>query len=161
MNPKVVVETSMGEFTMELFQDRAPQTVDNFLKYVSESFYDGTVFHRVIPGFVAQGGGFTSDGEAKPTNPPIKLEAGVSNDRGTIAMARTMDPDSATSQFYINLVDNHGLNPSPGNPGYAAFGMVVEGLEVVDRISSTPTSNRGMHRDWPRDDVILVKASTK
>jgi peptidyl-prolyl cis-trans isomerase A (cyclophilin A) len=141
MNPTVVVETSMGEFTIELFHDRAPQTVDNFLKYVSESFYDGTLFHRVIPGFVAQGGGFTSDGEAKPTRPPIKLEAGVRND--------------------INLVDNHGLNPSPGNPGYAAFGMVVEGLEVVDRISSTPTSNRGMHRDWPRDDVILVKTSTK
>jgi cyclophilin family peptidyl-prolyl cis-trans isomerase len=161
MNPLVELETSMGVFTLELYKNKAPLTVENFLRYVTEGYYNGTVFHRVIPGFVAQGGGFTTTGDPKPTHSPIKLEAKVSNDRGTIAMARTMDPDSATSQFYINLVDNNGLNPSPGNPGYAAFGAVIEGLDVVDQISEVSTGNRGMHRDWPSKDVVLVKASVK
>lgn len=142
-NPIVLMKTSMGSVKIELFEDKAPVTVKNFLGYVDDKYFDGTVFHRVIKGFMIQGGGFEAAVpiKQKPTKDPIinESENGLKNDRGTLAMARTNDPNSATSQFFINVVDNAFLNRTPGNPGYAVFGKVVEGMDVVDKIRGVKT----------------------
>jgi cyclophilin family peptidyl-prolyl cis-trans isomerase len=155
---QAVIKTNKGDIKIELDREHAPITVENFLNYVSEGFYDGTVFHRVIKGFMVQGGGFTVDSEQKETKEPIKNEAdnGLSNDRGTLAMARTMVVDSATSQFFINLVDNDFLNyKDDANYGYAVFGRVVEGMDVVDEIAKVDTGVNGPHQDWPIEDVVI------
>lgn len=162
-NPKVVLDTSRGEIVIELFADRAPQTVQNFLTYVDAGFYDGTIFHRVIPNFMIQGGGFTADMNQKSTNDPIINEAdnGLKNQRGTIAMARTSDPHSATGQFFINSVDNDFLNfksKTPQGWGYAVFGKVVEGIEVVDAISAVKTKTQGRYQDVPAEPVVVKSA---
>ena len=138
-------ETSVGSFVVEVDSDAAPVTSSNFLAYVDANFYDGLVFHRVIPGFVVQGGGYTPDGRERSTNAPIKYEGGngLDNDRGTIAMARTSDPHSASSQFYVNLVDNDSLNHSAIKPGYTVFGRVVEGMETIDKIAELEASQAG------------------
>lgn len=162
-NPKVVLDTSKGKIVLELYPGKAPETVKNFLNYVDQKFYDGTIFHRVIPNFMIQGGGFAADMKRKPTAAPIKNEAdqGLGNDRGTIAMARTGDPHSATSQFFINTVDNDFLNHKSKTPqgwGYAAFGKVVEGMETVDAISAVKTTSRGPYRDVPVEPVVIISA---
>jgi len=162
--PKVLLETSMGNIKLELFEKDAPLTVANFLAYVDEGHYDSTIFHRVIPGFMIQGGGFTPDMNQKATREPIKNEArdAGSNTRGTIAMARTMIVDSATCQFFINTVDNDFLNyknSSPQGFGYCVFGHVIEGMDVVDKIEKVQTSSRGGHQDVPVEPVIILKAS--
>ena len=162
-NPKVVLETSKGKIVLELYLEKAPETVINFLNYVDEKFYDGTIFHRVIPNFMIQGGGFTVDMEHKPTKAPIKNEAdkGLKNDRGTIAMARTGDPHSATAQFFINTVNNDFLNHKSKTQqgwGYAAFGKVVEGMDTVDAISAVKTTTRGPYRDVPVEPVVIKSA---
>jgi peptidyl-prolyl cis-trans isomerase A (cyclophilin A) len=157
-NPKVTMETSMGKLVIELFPKEAPETTKNFLGYVQDRYYDGTIFHRVIAGFMIQGGGFTESMGKKDTRGPIKNEAanGLKNDRGTIAMARTSDPDSATAQFFINLVNNEGLNrPKPDGYGYAVFGKVIEGMEVVDRIAKVQTGVKGPFRDVPETTVTI------
>jgi cyclophilin family peptidyl-prolyl cis-trans isomerase len=157
----VVLETSQGNITIELDPEKAPITVQNFLRYVDNGFFDGTIFHRVIPGFMIQGGGFTADMREKPTERPIKNEAsnGLTNARGTIAMARTNDPDSATAQFFINLVDNaRGLDPRPGSAGYTVFGRVIEGMEVVDAIAQVRTGTRGFHQDVPVEAITITDA---
>jgi len=156
-NPRVQVSTSMGNFTIELEQDRAPISVQNFLRYVDEGFYDGTIFHRVIAGFVVQGGGFTPGMNQKTTHDPIANESnnGLKNRRGTVAMARTSDPNSATSQWYVNLVDNPDLDRTTSNPGYAVFGLVVEGMDVVDRIATVQTGSRFGYQDVPLTDVVI------
>ena len=157
-NPVVLMDTSLGKIKIELFAKEAPISVKNFLEYVNKGFYNGTCFHRVINGFMIQGGGFTADMKMKPTNTPIKNEAGngLKNDRGTIAMARTNIPDSATSQFFINVVDNAALNrPNPDGYGYAVFGKVIEGMDVVDKIKGVKTRmNMGM-RDVPETPVVI------
>lgn len=161
-NPKVAMETSMGEIVVELFHEDAPVSVRNFLEYVDEGFYDGTIFHRVIDGFVVQGGGYRENGRRKDNDrDPIDNEAdnGISNIRGTLALARTSDPHSATSQFFINLVDNSGSLDHKGKNrpeewGYAVFGLVVEGLDVVDSIARVETGSR----DKPVENVVLTKA---
>lgn len=142
--PRVKFETGVGDFVVEVDVNSAPVTSANFLAYVDAGFYDGLVFHRVIPGFVVQGGGYTPDGDERATNGPIMYEGnnGLNNDRGTIAMARTQDPNSASSQFYVNLVDNDSLNHSVMKPGYAVFGRVVEGMDAVDKIAEMVTSDR-------------------
>ena len=162
-NPQVVLETSKGRMVLELYPDKAPVTVKNFLAYVDAKFYDGTIFHRVIPNFMIQGGGFTADMNQKPTNDPIQNEAdnGLKNQRGTIAMARTSVPDSATSQFFINSVSNDFLNfksKSAQGWGYAVFGKVVEGLDVVDAISAVKTGTSGRFRDVPAEPVVIESA---
>ncbi len=163
-HPVVQLETSMGTIKVELYPDKAPATVKNFLTYVREGHYDGLVFHRVIREFMIQGGGFTREmKEKRPAHPPIKNEAGngLRNDRGTIAMARTNVVDSATAQFFINVVNNDFLNhkdESPGGFGYAVFGKVIEGMEVVDRIRAVPTGRVSMFQDVPRDPVTILKA---
>lgn len=159
-NTQVVFDTNRGSFVVELFDKEAPLTVANFLSYVDSGFYDGTIFHRVIADFMIQGGGFTKELSKKETRAPIKNEASekLKNERGTIAMARTSAPDSATSQFFINVVDNDSLNWRKWNVGYAVFGKVVQGLEIVDSISTVPTGNTGMHRDVPVDAVQIIKA---
>ena len=159
----VVLETIKGSIEIELYRNESPVTVENFLDYVNSGFYDGTIFHRVIDEFMVQGGGFTPDGKQKATNNPIKLEAdnGLKNDAYTLAMARTADPDSATSQFFINLRNNHFLDSSPSNDGYAVFGKVVSGKEVVDGIKNVKTITRGMHEDWPVGDIVITKAYLK
>lgn len=157
-NPVVQLETSLGKVTIELYPDKAPVTVKNFLAYVKQGFYDGTVFHRVIAGFMVQGGGFGADMQEKPTGKPIRNEAanGLKNNRGTIAMARTSNPDSATAQFFINLVNNDGLNrPMPDGHGYAVFGKVTEGMDVVDRIAGVRTGIRKGMRDVPLEPVVI------
>lgn len=162
-NPQVLVKTSKGEFVIELYPQKAPITVANFLKYVDDGHYSGTIFHRVIPSFMIQGGGFGSDlyqgaMRPKPTRAPIELESrnGLKNDRGWVAMARTGDPNSATSQFFINVVDNANLNhPQPDGNGYAVFGKVVSGLEVVDAIRKVPTTTMRPHADVPVDPVLI------
>jgi len=157
-NPQVLMETSLGNIRIELFPKEAPISVNNFLAYVKESFYNGTVFHRVIDGFMIQGGGFTTDFKQKQTHAPIKNEAtnGLKNDRGTIAMARTGAPDSATSQFFINVVNNNGLNrPQPDGFGYAVFGKVVEGMDVVDKIKATKTGFYKGFQDVPEIPVVI------
>ncbi|MBD3398581.1 peptidyl-prolyl cis-trans isomerase [Candidatus Micrarchaeota archaeon] len=159
----VVIETSKGTIELELYGNEAPITVENFKTYANEGFYDGTVFHRVIPGFMVQGGGFHANGTQKETHSPIALESqnGLKNLRGTVAMARTMDPDSATSQFFINTADNPFLDYAPGNDGYAVFGKVISGMDVVDFIESVETANRGMHGDWPVEDVVITRVYIK
>lgn len=159
--PEVRFVTSQGEFTLELRPDVAPKTVENFLEYVRDGFYEGTVFHRVIPGFMIQGGGFTPELSRKATRDPIVNEASpdLPNQRGTVAMARTSNPDSATSQFFINVVDNDFLNAGVRGPGYAVFGQVTDGMEVVDAIAGVETGYaRGM-RDVPREPVIIQSAT--
>lgn len=160
---KVRLATSAGDIVVELDREKAPKTVDNFLQYVKDGHYDGTIFHRVIGSFMIQGGGFKPDMSQKPTRTPIPLESrnGLSNARGTIAMARTGDPNSATSQFFINVVDNAMLdqpNARDGN-GYAVFGKVVDGMDVVDKIKDVPTTSAGMHQNVPATPVIIKKAS--
>lgn len=158
----VVLETTMGNIEIELDKTNAPITVENFLSYVKEGHYDGTVFHRVISSFMIQGGGFTADGNQKKTHAPIKLESqnGLNNTRGTIAMARTSVPNSATSQFFINVADNDILNYAPGNDGYAVFGKVVAGMDVVKKIKTVPTGSSPMP-DWPVENVVINKAYVK
>lgn len=161
--PKVEMRTSMGAIVIELDRAKAPVTVDNFLKYVAAKQYDGTVFHRVINGFMIQGGGFDKNMNEKATRPPIKLEAqnGLKNVTGSIAMARTRDPNSATAQFFINVVDNEKLDyPRPDGNGYAVFGRVISGMDVVDKIKEVPTGNRGMHRDVPLEAVVIESVRT-
>ncbi len=157
-NPKVVLETSMGRIVVELDAAKAPKTVANFLGYVKSGHYDGTVFHRVIPGFMIQGGGMTADMGEKKTGAPIPNEAdnGLKNERGTLAMARTSDPNSATAQFFINTVDNAGLNhPQPDGHGYAVFGKVVKGMDVVNAIRAVRTTRMGPFSDVPADPVTI------
>lgn len=163
-NPTVLLETSSGDILVELFADKAPQTVANFLKYVDDGFYTNTIFHRVIPGFMIQGGGMGARMDEKPTREPITNEAdnGLKNDRGTLAMARTRDPHSATAQFFINLVDNDFLNhssPTLDGWGYCVFGKVVEGIENVDKIAKVKTKTVGFHENVPTDMVLITGAS--
>ena len=160
---KVKLATSAGDIVLELDAAKAPKTVANFVEYVKAGHYDGTVFHRVIDGFMIQGGGMTADMKEKPTRAPIPLEAsnGLSNARGTIAMARTSDPNSATSQFFINLKNNERLNAAPGKDGYAVFGKVVAGMDVVDKIRVVPTGNKGMHQNVPTMPVTINKATVE
>lgn len=162
---KVKLETSLGDIVIQLDAVKAPFSTENFLTYVKEGHYDGTIFHRVIPGFMAQGGGYTADFKQKPTHKPIKNEAdnGLVNKRGTIAMARTPDPNSASSQFFINYVDNAFLNyknPTPQGWGYAVFGEVVEGMNVVDEMARIPTGPGGpMPSDVPKTAIVIEKAT--
>lgn len=163
-NPTVLIETSSGDILVELFEDKAPKTVANFLKYVDEGFYENTIFHRVIAGFMIQGGGMDARMNEKPTHEPVENEAdnGVKNERGTIAMARTQDPHSATAQFFINLVDNAFLNhteKSVAGWGYCAFGKVTDGMDVVDKIAKVKTKSHGFHDDVPVDMVMITGAS--
>lgn len=160
----VRMETDKGVIMLELDGEKAPATVANFLRYVKEGFYDGTIFHRVISNFMIQGGGFTSDMAQKDTHPPIKNEAnnGLSNDVGTIAMARTDDPHSATSQFFINVKDNHFLNfrsQSPQGWGYAVFGKVTQGMDVVNAIKDVATTSKGAYQDVPAETVMIIKVA--
>jgi peptidyl-prolyl cis-trans isomerase A (cyclophilin A) len=159
---RVKLGTSAGDIVLELYADKAPKTVANFLQYVRDGHYNGTIFHRVIDGFMIQGGGFTPAMQQKPTRAPIPLEAnnGLKNDRGTIAMARTSDPNSATAQFFINVVDNRGLNaPMPDGYGYTVFGKVVNGMDVVDKIRASATGNKGMHQNVPLTPILINSAS--
>lgn len=160
--PRVKLNTSQGDIVLELYPDKAPKTVENFLQYVRDQHYDGTVFHRVISNFMIQGGGFTADLQQKPTRAPVALEAtnGLKNDRGAIAMARTSNPNSATSQFFINTVNNANLNaPMPDGYGYTVFGKVVAGLDVVDKIRAVPVGDRGMHQNVPQNPITILKAT--
>lgn len=162
----VRMETTKGNIVLELDGNKAPDTVANFVTYAKAGFYDGTIFHRVIPGFMIQGGGFTPDMKQKSTNAPIKIEAdnGLKNDTGTIAMARTSDPNSATAQFFINVKDNTFLNhtaPTPQGWGYAVFGKVVDGMDVVHSIEKVSTGNRGGHQDVPVEVVIINKVTAE
>jgi len=160
----IKLTTNQGEITLELDAEKAPNTVKNFVTYVEEGFYEGVIFHRIISNFMAQGGGFTTDFKQKDTHSPIENEAdnGLKNDRGTIAMARTSDPHSATGQFFINLVDNDFLNHSSKTSqgwGYAVFGKVTEGMDVVDKMAAIPTGSGGMFpSDVPKEEVIIEKA---
>ena len=161
---KAMMETSMGTISLELDEEKAPATVENFCRYASEGFYDGTIFHRVIDTFMIQGGGFTKEMNQKDTYEPIRIESmnGLKNLRGTIAMARTMIPDSATSQFFINLVDNDFLDftaPTAQGYGYAVFGRVTDGIEVVDRIAKVRTGFSGPHQNVPEVPVIIKKVT--
>lgn len=160
-NPKVLMKTTLGDITVELFADKAPVTVGNFLSYADDHFYNNTIFHRVIKGFMIQGGGYTPDIHKKSTKAPITNEAanGLKNLRGTIAMARTMEPHSATSQFFINHVDNTGLDYTASNEegfGYCVFGKVTAGMDVVDAIADVPTMTRHGMRDVPRETVKII-----
>ena len=163
VNPTVVLSTSHGDITLELLADKAPVTVENFLSYLDDGFFTDTVFHRVIPDFMIQGGGFTKDMHQKPTKGPIKNEAdnGVKNARGTIAMARTSDIHSATAQFFINLKDNAFLDHGGRDFGYAVFGRVTEGMEVVDKIAGVKTGHHGPHADVPTEPVIIRSAARR
>jgi cyclophilin family peptidyl-prolyl cis-trans isomerase len=158
-NPVVVMETSLGKIKIELFKDKAPNTVKNFLQYVDDKFYDGTVFHRVIPTFMIQGGGFEPGLKEKRTREAIKNESanGLSNGRGTLAMARTSEPHSATAQFFINVKDNTFLDRANARDGfgYAVFGRVIEGMDVVDRIKQVETGTRNGQGDVPTQDVVI------
>lgn len=157
----VKLETSHGDITLEFFPDEAPITVANFLQYVDEGYFDGTVFHRVIPNFVIQGGGFTMDMEQKETREKIKNEAdnGLNNERGTLSMARTSEVDSATAQFFVNLRDNTSLDHSEANFGYAVFAKVVDGMDIVDEIAKTETATVGGHQDVPTEPIVVNKAT--
>ncbi len=161
--PRVTLETSLGNIVLELDPQRAPVTVANFIQYVEDGHYDGTVFHRVIPNFMIQGGGFTADMRQKPTRAPIELESrnGLSNVVGTVAMARTNVPNSATAQFFINVTNNAFLDQANARDGhgYAVFGRVVSGMDVVERIRTVPTTRRGMHADVPATPVTIIKAT--
>jgi len=162
---KVRLDTSMGEIVIELDAAKAPKTVANFLEYVKAGHYDGTIFHRVIPNFMIQGGGFDPDLKQKPTRAPISLESknGLTNVRGSVAMARTSVPDSATAQFFINLKDNAFLDAAntPDGSGYAVFGKVVSGMDVVDKIWAVPTGNKGPYQNVPVTPVLIRKASVE
>ncbi|MEW6272133.1 MAG: peptidylprolyl isomerase [Thermodesulfobacteriota bacterium] len=165
-NPVVVISTSMGDIEAELYADKAPETVKNFLAYAESGHYDGTVFHRVIKDFMIQGGGMTADMSQKPTKPPIKNEAdnGLKNQTGTLAMARTSVPDSATSQFFINVKDNGFLDfksKTPQGWGYAVFGKVTSGMDVVRKIESVATTSKGMHQDVPSEPVVIKSVTVK
>jgi cyclophilin family peptidyl-prolyl cis-trans isomerase len=153
-------ETSLGNFTIELYHKEAPISVENFLRYVDDKHFDGTIFHRVIPGFVIQGGGLNPDMSPRKTRQPIQNEAtnGMKNERGSVAMARTNDIHSATSQFFVNLQDNDFLDHKPGSYGYAVFGRVKEGMDVVDKIAAVPTGTRRGHQDVPLEDVVVISA---
>ena len=159
----VIFSTSMGDITIELMSEEAPISAKNFLDYVDAGFFDDTIFHRVIPGFMIQGGGFTEDMNQKPTQAPIKNEAdnGVKNTRGTLSMARTSDINSATTQFFINLKDNEFLDHGTRDFGYAVFARVVEGMDVVDKIAGVQTGNRGPHSDVPKEAVVTTTARRK
>jgi len=162
--PKVLMQTSMGDLVIELYPDKAPKSVANFLQYADDGFYNDTIFHRVINGFMIQGGGFTQDMVKKQTRAPIMNEAdnGLRNTIGTIAMARTMDPHSATSQFYINVAMNSSLDfreKTPRGWGYAVFGRVIKGMDVLKAIKSVPTTSKGMYRDVPVTTVLIKKVS--
>lgn len=163
-NPRVLLDTTKGKIVLELYPTKAPKTVKNFLDYVKTGFYNGVIFHRVIPGFMVQGGGFTPDMKEKATRAPIQNEAknGLSNERGTIAMARTADPNSASAQFFINVADNGaGLDAGKAADGwgYAVFGKVVEGMEVADAIVAVPTTTKGFYENVPSEPVVIRKAS--
>jgi len=165
-NSLAVIETSLGSITIELDKEKAPVTVSNFISYANDQFYNGTIFHRVIKGFMIQGGGFDKEMKQKRTKPPIKNEAdnSLKNLRGTIAMARTNVVDSATSQFFINSVDNHFLNhtdKTTSGYGYAVFGKVLKGMDIVDLISSVSTTFYGPHKDLPVDPVVIISVSIK
>ena len=153
----IVFETTLGNFTVEFHEKEAPLSVANFLKYVDDGFFDGTIFHRIVPGFVIQGGGFTPDMEQKRTQPPVKNEAdnGLKNERGTLSMARTNDVNSATSQFFVNLKDNDFLDHKRGNFGYAVFARVTEGMQVIDQIDAVETGRRRGHDDVPLEPVVM------
>ena len=159
-NPLVRFETSHGDFSVEVDEASAPISAQNFLRYVDEGYYDGTIFHRVIPGFMVQGGGFTAGMEHKPGHAPIQNEAnnGLRNQRGSLAMARTNDLHSATSQFFVNLVDNGFLDHRTGNFGYAVFGRVVGGIDVIDKIAKVKTGRRQGHDDVPAEPVLVKSA---
>ena len=160
----IVFETSVGNFEVELFEKEAPISAKNFQEYVDDGFFDGLIFHRVIPGFMIQGGGFEPGMKQKKTKAPIKNEAtnGLKNKRGTLSMARTNVVDSATAQFFVNLVDNDFLDHSgPANYGYAVFGKVTSGMDVIDKIAQVATTNRAGHQNVPAADVVITKASTK
>lgn len=157
-NPQVLMKTSLGEIVIELYPEKAPKTVENFLQYVDDGFSSGLIFHRVIGNFMIQGGGFDKDMRQKATRGPIPLESrnGLKNDVGTIAMARTSVPDSATSQFFINTVNNASLNhPNPDGNGYAVFGKVVSGMETVEKIAKVKTGRSGPHSDVPTEPVVI------
>ena len=159
----IKLHTNLGDITLKLFEDEAPETTANFKEYVKSGHYDGTIFHRVIDNFMIQGGGFAPGMKQKPTRAPIRNEAdnGLSNTRGTLAMARTMDPHSASAQFFINVVDNNFLDfrsPTPQGWGYAVFGEVTDGLDVLDTIKAVRTGSKAGHQDVPLEDVVLIKA---
>ena len=168
-NPQVALKTTMGEIVVELYPDKAPRSVENFLQYVRDGHYSGTIFHRVIGNFMVQGGGFTPEfyknapgfGQKKTRAPiPIESQNGLKNDRGTLAMARTSDPNSATAQFFINVVDNAGLNhPQPDGFGYAVFGKVIKGMDVVDKIRAVRTGRNGPFGDVPAEPITIESAS--
>jgi peptidyl-prolyl cis-trans isomerase A (cyclophilin A) len=162
-NTHMQIKTSAGNIDIELFNDKAPISAKNFENYVKANFYNGTIFHRVIPGFMIQGGGMDATMNEKPNRPPIKNESynGLKNDRGTLAMARTNQPDSATSQFFINVADNTFLNKAPMNPGYAVFGKVTNGLDIVDKIAAVPTGRYGMHQDVPKNPIKILSVNIK
>lgn len=162
MQETVVLETSKGNIEIELYPEEAPLSVKNFLKYVDDGFYEHVWFHRIIKGFMIQTGGFSLEGGKKPTRAPIQLESknGLKNDEGTVAMARTSDPHSATSQFFINTVDNDMLNYAPGNDGYAVFGKVTKGMDVVKAIERIQTGNQPMP-DFPKEQIMITKAYRK
>ncbi|CAA0124993.1 Peptidyl-prolyl cis-trans isomerase B [BD1-7 clade bacterium] len=160
----VVLHTNFGDITVELNTEKAPKTCENFLAYANEGFYDGTVFHRVIDGFMVQGGGFDKNMDQKSTKTPVENEAdnGLKNEVGTLAMARTMDPHSATAQFFINVKDNHFLNHSGKNAqgwGYTVFAKVTDGMDVVNKIKEVQTGSFGMHQDVPKDQVVIEKVT--
>ena len=159
----ITIVTNMGSIELELTPKQAPETVKNFISYAQSGFFSGTIFHRVIPGFMIQGGGFDSKLRKKPTEPPIRIEASTThpNKRGTIAMARTSDPNSATSQFFINVVDNDYLNKAPGNPGYTVFGRVTKGMDIVDKIAKVKTATQNRMRDVPVEPVIIESVTYK
>lgn len=162
-HPVIKLQTSLGDIVLELDAEKAPVTVENFVRYVKDGHYDGTIFHRVIPNFMIQGGGFDADMKQKETRAPIKNEAdnGLKNDKYTIAMARTPDPHSASAQFFINVKDNDFLNfsaPTANGWGYAVFGKVTDGFDVVDAIAKVKTGNRGPHGDVPLEPVVITKA---
>lgn len=159
----VEMQTNLGNIEIQLYDDKAPNSVKNFKDYIKSGFYKDTIFHRVIPSFMVQGGGLTANTQEKTTRAPIKNEAGngIANTRGTLAMARTANPNSATSQFFINVADNNFLNRSAGNAGYAVFGKVIKGMDVVDRIVQVPTSNYGMHQNVPKQAIKIVDIKFK
>jgi peptidyl-prolyl cis-trans isomerase A (cyclophilin A) len=160
--PRVDLKTSAGDIRIELYPAKAPKTVENFLRYVRDGHYNGTIFHRVIPGFMIQGGGMTASMAQRPTRAPIPIESknGLKNDTGSVAMARTSDPDSATAQFFVNVGNNDFLNyPGQDGHGYTVFGKVVSGMDVVNKIVSVPTGSQGMHQNVPRTPVVIESAS--
>lgn len=162
--PRVKLQTNHGDMIIELDAEKAPQTVENFLAYVNDGFYNGTIFHRVIRNFMIQGGGFDADMKQKPTRDPVPNEAdnGLKNNQYTVAMARTNDPHSATAQFFINVANNDFLNftaPTPNGWGYTVFGTVVEGTEIADQLQSVKTGSKGFHQDVPVEDIVIEQAT--